>query len=87
MAAAAQRNGREVVIVGRSIRRAVDVAEELGYLRGLPPILDQDAYGYLPRNQVVALMTGSQGEPRAALSRIAASPAERSAYTAYGDCT
>ena len=45
--------------------------DELGYLEGLPPFLDQDAYGYLPRNKVVALMTGSQGEPRAALARIA----------------
>ncbi len=45
---------------------------ELGYLEGMPPFLDQDAYGYLPRNKIVALMTGSQGEPRAALSRIAA---------------
>jgi ribonuclease J len=71
VAAAAQRAGREVVVVGRSIRRAVDVADELGYLQGLPPFLDQDAYGYLPRNKVVALMTGSQGEPRAALARIA----------------
>jgi ribonuclease J len=71
VAAAAQRAGREVVVVGRSIRRAVDVAEELGYLEGMPTFLDQDAYGYLPRNKVVALMTGSQGEPRAALSRIA----------------
>ncbi|HWT31888.1 MAG TPA: ribonuclease J, partial [Propylenella sp.] len=60
---AAQRAGRDVVIIGRSIRRAVDVATELGYLDGLPPFLDQDAYGYLPRNRVVALMTGSQGEP------------------------
>jgi ribonuclease J len=72
VAAAAQRAGRDVVIVGRSIRRAVDVAAELGYLEGLSPFLDQDAYGYLPRNKIVALMTGSQGEPRAALSRIAA---------------
>jgi ribonuclease J len=72
VAAAAQRAGRDVVIVGRSIHRAVDVAEELGYLQGLPVFLDQDAYGHLPRDKVVALMTGSQGEPRAALSRIAA---------------
>jgi ribonuclease J len=72
VAAAAQRTGRDVVVIGRSIRRAVDVAGELGYLEGLSPFLDQDAYGYLPRNKVVALMTGSQGEPRAALARIAA---------------
>ncbi|SEQ83025.1 ribonuclease J [Faunimonas pinastri] len=71
VAAAAQRAGRDVVIIGRAIRRAVDVATELGLLEGLPPFLDQDAYGYLPRERVVALMTGSQGEPRAALSRIA----------------
>ncbi|MBZ8132284.1 ribonuclease J [Afifella sp. IM 167] len=61
---------REVVIVGRAIQRAVEVATELGYLDGLPPFLRQDAYGYLPRDKVVALMTGSQGEPRAALARI-----------------
>ena len=72
VAAAAQRAGRDVVIIGRAIRRAVDVATELGYLEGLPPFLDQSSYGYLPRNKVVALMTGSQGEPRAALARIAA---------------
>lgn len=72
VAAAAHRAGREVVIIGRAIWRAVDVARELGYLEGLPQFLDQDAYGYLPRSKVLALMTGSQGEPRAALSKIAA---------------
>jgi ribonuclease J len=71
VAAAAHRAGRDVVVIGRAIHRALDVARELGYLDGLPAFLDQDAYGYLPRNKVVALMTGSQGEPRAALSRIA----------------
>jgi ribonuclease J len=73
VAAAAHRAGREVVVIGRAIHRAVNVARELGYLDGLPEFLDQDAYGYLPRNKVVALISGSQGEPRAALSRIAAS--------------
>ena len=71
VALAAQRAGRDVVIIGRAIHRALDVARELGYLEGIPEFLDQDAYGYLPRNKVLALMTGSQGEPRAALSRIA----------------
>jgi len=70
VAEAAAAAGREVVIVGRAIQRAVEVAGELGYLDGLPPFLGQDAYGYLPRDKVVALMTGSQGEPRAALARI-----------------
>jgi ribonuclease J len=71
VAAAAHRAGREVVVIGRAIHRALDVARELGYLEGMPEFLDQDAYGYLPRNKVVALMTGSQGEPRAALARVA----------------
>jgi ribonuclease J len=72
VAAAAHRSGRQVVIIGRAIRRALDVAGELGYLEGLPEFLDQEAYGYLPRDKVVALMTGSQGEANAALARIAA---------------
>jgi ribonuclease J len=70
VADAAHKVGRQTVVVGRSMHRAIDVAGELGYLDGLPPFLDQDAYESLPRNRVVALMTGSQGEPRAALARI-----------------
>jgi len=72
VAEAAQRAGREVVVVGRAIRRSSDVARELGYLDGLPEFLDQDVYANLQRNKVVALMTGSQGEPRAALAKVAA---------------
>ena len=71
VAAAAHRAGRDVVLVGRALRRAADVARELGYLDGLPEFLDQETYAMLPRNKVVALMTGSQGEPRAALAKIA----------------
>ena len=58
---AAERAGRHVVIIGRAIRRAVDVATELGYMDGLQPFLDQDSFSQLPRENVVALMTGSQG--------------------------
>ena len=61
VAAAAQRAGRDVVVVGRAIRRSVDVARELGYLEGLPEFLDQETYAHLPRNKVVALMTGQPG--------------------------
>ena len=67
-AAAADRN---VVVVGRAMRRAIDVGLELGMLDGLPPFLDDEAFPYLPRDKVVLLLTGSQGEPRAALSRVA----------------
>ncbi len=50
---------------------SIEVARECGYLDGLPEFRPPDAYGYLPRDKVVALITGSQGEPRAALARIA----------------
>jgi ribonuclease J len=84
VAAAAHRAGREVVVIGRAIHRALDVARELGYLEGIPEFLDQDAFSQLPRNKVVALMTGSQGEPRAALSRIASGD-HRAVQLARGD--
>ncbi len=71
VAIAGQKAGREVVVIGRAMHRALGVADELGYLKGVGPIRDQDAFGYLPRDKVLALMTGSQGEPRAALARIA----------------
>src|SRR5690606_15576231 len=72
IALAAAEAGREVVAVGRAMRRVIDVAAELGYLKGLPPFLDEETYAHLPRERVVALLTGSQGEPRAALARVAA---------------
>jgi ribonuclease J len=71
VALAAAATGREVVVIGRAIRRVLDVAGELGMLSGLPPFLEEEAYRHLPRDKVVALVTGSQGEPRAALARIA----------------
>jgi ribonuclease J len=71
VADAAQEAGREVVVVGRAMERVVDVAKECGFLDGLPDFRRPDAFGYFPRDKVVALLTGSQGEPRAALARIA----------------
>jgi ribonuclease J len=62
---------REVVVVGRAMERIVQVARETGYLEGVQEFRSVDAYGYLPPDKVVALCTGSQGEPRAALARIA----------------
>src|SRR5499427_5270818 len=71
VAAAAHDCGREVVLVGRAMERIVQVARETGYFDGVQDFRGTDVYGYLPRDKVVALCTGSQGEPRAALSRIA----------------
>ena len=72
VAIAARAADREVVVVGRAMERIVQIARELGYLDGVPAFSPADAYGYLSPNKVVALCTGSQGEARAALSRIAA---------------
>jgi ribonuclease J len=71
VAEAARAAEREVVVVGRAMDRIVQVARETGYWDGMPDVRPVDAYGHLPPNKVVALCTGSQGEPRAALSRIA----------------
>ncbi|WP_299812651.1 ribonuclease J [uncultured Roseibium sp.] len=71
IAEAAAANERDVVVVGRSMHRVIEVAGELGYLEGLPAFHGEDAFGYLPREKAVLLCTGSQGENRAALARIA----------------
>ena len=72
IALAARQAGRQVVVCGRALRRVIDIATELHMLDGLPPFLDEDAFRHLPRDRVVAILTGSQGEPRAALARVAA---------------
>jgi ribonuclease J len=53
------------------MERVIQVARETGYLDGVGDFRGPDVYGYLPPDKVVALCTGSQGEPRAALARIA----------------
>jgi ribonuclease J len=71
VAEAAAACDREVVLVGRAMERIVQVARETGYLEGIRDFRSTDVFGYLPPEKVVALCTGSQGEARAALSRIA----------------
>jgi ribonuclease J len=71
VADAARAAGREVVVVGRAMDRVVHVARETGYLAGVQDFREAESYGYLPPDKVLALCTGSQGEPRAALARIA----------------
>jgi ribonuclease J len=60
-----------VVVIGRAMERVVQVARETGYLDGIGDFRGPDVYGHLPPDKVLALCTGSQGEPRAALARIA----------------
>ncbi|WP_312795405.1 ribonuclease J [Tianweitania sp.] len=71
VAEAALATDRQVLVLGRSLKRVIDVASDLGYLEGLPPFIGEEDYGYIPRDKVVILCTGSQGEPRAALAKLA----------------
>lgn len=72
VAQAARANQREVVLAGRAMHNIVAAAMEVGLLKEGNSFRDQTEYGYLPRDKVVLLCTGSQGEPRAAMARIAA---------------
>jgi len=72
VSAAARANGRDVVSAGRSLKRIERAARENGYLVDTPAFIDQEDAGYLPDQNMLVICTGSQGEPRAALSRIAA---------------
>jgi len=69
---AGRAHNREVALVGRAMHRIVGAARETGYLTGLPPTIDESEAAELPPDRVLYLCTGSQGEPRAALARIAA---------------
>lgn len=68
---AAAKAGRHVALVGRSMKRIVAAAKENGYLEDYNDFVDERDVGYLPPEKVLLLCTGSQGEDRAALMRIA----------------
>ena len=67
----ARETGRQLCVAGRSLDRIIEVAQDNGYLADLPETIDFDTAMRLPRGEVLILATGGQGEPRAALARIA----------------
>jgi len=67
----AREAGRQVCIAGRSLERILRVAQATGYLKDFPPPIGFDEAMRLPRSGVLIIATGGQGEPRAALGRIA----------------
>ena len=71
VAEAAAKHDRHVVLSGRGMHRIVNAAKSVGLLRGLPDFVDEENAGYLPAEKTLILCTGSQGEYRAALSKIA----------------
>ena len=68
---AAEANGRRVCLAGRSMHRMAAAAKSVGLMQDIQPFLDDTEAKHLPENRVLYLCTGSQGEPRAALARIA----------------
>lgn len=71
IAIAARENGRSVALVGRSLWRNAEIAERLGYLPEYNDFLSEHEAMQSPRDKVVMICTGCQGENRAALARIA----------------
>lgn len=71
VAEATRAAGRELVVVGRAMYRVIEAAQATGYLDPDLAFHDETAFESLPPRKVVALCTGSQGEARAALARIA----------------
>jgi ribonuclease J len=71
IALAARDAGRSVALVGRSLRNLVAAARETGYLNGVPDFMGEDDAGSIPDDSLLVLITGSQGEPRSALARVA----------------
>ena len=67
----AKAHDRDVVLLGRSMHRIVAAAKATGYLQNFPRIVDEKHADDIPKNKVLMLCTGCQGEPRAALARIA----------------
>ncbi|AGG73861.1 Ribonuclease J [Sinorhizobium meliloti 2011] len=82
VAEAAEAAGREVLLLGSSMKRVVDVARDVGLMEGVKPFLAEDEFGYIPRDKVVVILTGSQGEPRAALAKIARDEMRNVAFSA-----
>ena len=71
IALAAAANDRQTALIGRSLWRMHDAARENGYLADAPRFVSESDAGFFPEDKIVLICTGSQGEPRAALSRIA----------------
>jgi ribonuclease J len=67
----AQHIGRRVCLIGRSLHRFTAAAHENGYLKNVPHLVDEREAGYLPRDKVMYVCTGCQGEVRGAMARIA----------------
>jgi len=67
----AKATGRHIVLLGRSMQRITKAAKATGYLKNFPDVLNEEDASHIPRDKILILCTGCQGENRAALARIA----------------
>ena len=82
--AAAEIAGRHIALVGRSLNNYMSAAQEAGYLKDVPDFVPEEEIGSIPDDNILLLVTGSQGEPRSAMARIAADT-HRYAVLGQGD--
>ncbi len=68
---AAQENDRHVAVIGRSLHRMIGAAKDCGFLDDIQDFVDEKDIGVIPRDKLVVIATGSQGEARAQIARIA----------------
>ena len=76
--------GRKIALVGQSMWRMVDAAKQCGYLHDLPAFISERDIKLFPKNEILIICTGSQGEERAALNRIA-SGNHKDVTVSFGD--
>ncbi len=72
LADVAREAGRKLCFAGRSLHRIIEASQATGYLKNIPDLVHMDNVDALPRQDVMVVATGGQGEDRAALARIAA---------------
>lgn len=70
IAKAAEATGRSVGVMGRSMHRMIGAARACGYLHDVQEFVQEEDFALIPHDQMVLIVTGSQGETQAALSRI-----------------
>ncbi len=71
IAFAAKKNNRKVAVIGRSMRRTIEAAKENGYINNLSNFISEEEAQFIPRQNLVIICPGSQGEKRSSLYRIA----------------
>ncbi|MBR0672376.1 ribonuclease J [Neoroseomonas soli] len=71
IALAGRAAGRQVSLFGRSLRNIEQAARDCGYLKSIPPFVPEEEAGFLPDDEILLICTGSQGEPRSAMAKIA----------------